>query len=425
VDVWLSPIDYAMDATKDKSLPLAYQRTVELLDEYHRRTPRIRVSLLTDPVEFQKARDTFGMFSPHSVYFRVRLPDSKENRKSVDLYQLFEGNSLTGEITSYRGDPVFVQTLRELSGSVKRIVYQSEGHQEQLTEDVRTMGAFARFLQSYEGVEFRRIQLSSYKTIPVDCDAFLVNAPLQAFAAEEVQLLRDYLDRGGSLFVALRPRVNTGLEKFLEDNGARVGDNVVHDPQQHLGTRTNLVVSNFSLHEINRSSTLMGNVRILVRDGSTVDVVEKGKGWTTQVLMRAGPRSWEETGTGSVLDARRDPEEREGDLPLAVAVERPVPKPLDERHRKARLIVWGSASPLTNEALMGGGQASPVQLPYVVNCFRWLTDRGLMDVAGERISVKPLEMSEAALVRLRWVVLGGFPSLGVVLGILVWILRRK
>ena len=91
----------------------------------------------------------------------------------------------------------------------------------------------------------------------------------------------------------------------------------------------------------------------------------------------------------------------------------------------AKIDVWGSERPFTNSVLRTAAMFSQPQGQHVVNHFRWLMERDLVDIEPKRVVVKPLEMSGEALDRLFMVVVVGFPAFGVCLGVLAWFLRRK
>ncbi len=426
---WLNLAEY--EATGDKALRTALSHTQELLLEIQRRNPRIRVFTMgaggiPEGEFFQKH---FSVISPTTIYLVAALGPGKTNKKIVSVQDLFEGNSATGELTAFRGEGVLVHALRELGGSTRRIVYQTEGHQEYVMEDAVRMRTLQRVLAHGEGVEFRRLDLMQTKSVPLDADALVILGPAQPFRDHEIGLLRDFLERGGSLLVAVRARVKTALEPLLEEYGARVGDNLVHDGVEYNPPRrTDLLVRDFQVHAINRTLVMMANVSFVVPECSTVDPVEKrGAGWATVPLMRSGPQSWEEkgeTGPGKPTP-RPDNDERGGHLPLVVAVEKPASKPLDARHAQARLLVWGSATPFTNAVLGADPFVNEFQRDYMVNNFRWLVGRELMNIDSRKVSVRPLEASAGAIGRLKLAVVWGFPSVGVVLGLVVWFLRRK
>ena len=93
--------------------------------------------------------------------------------------------------------------------------------------------------------------------------------------------------------------------------------------------------------------------------------------------------------------------------------------------RAWKIDVWGTSLPFTNAVLQTPYVFQQVQGQYVVNHFRWLLERPLLDIEPKKTVVKPLEMTGPALDQLWWVINVGFPAFGVALGLLAWFLRRK
>jgi hypothetical protein len=426
VEIWLNPEVFDMGG--DKAMPAAVARTAELLEEFRRRSARIKVYALgaASPPRAEVFQQHFPLPTPSALFLLADLGGGRVNKQTLEIAQFFESNRATGEIVSFRGEPLLVHAIRELGGSTKRIVYETEGHQEIVTADVRQLGVLANFMKVNEGIEFRRLPLADYSTVPVDADAVMILGPSQPFLAQERELIREYLERGGRLLYAGRPRVKSGLEELLESYGARIGENLVCDRRgSQPGSITSLIIRDFNVHEINRS---LVNASVVVPECSTVDPVEKkDPKWRVTPLAMSGPAAWEEKGDlgPGARSPGPDGDERVGGLKLAVAVEKPSPKPQNPDRPNTRLVVWGSAGVFTNNALNPSRSMQLAQLQYVVNHFRWLMEREPFDLQVRKVSVKPLELSEAAFTQLRWVVLAGFPSFGILLGVVVWFLRRK
>lgn len=425
VTIWVNQETYSTSG--DKSLPAGMQRTLILLDEFQRRSDHIKVHFLADQntAGLDVFRKHWSAVPPATLFLLAQHAGNREAQREIDVSELFEGNATTGELTVYKGEPILVHVIKELGGSSKRIVYESESHRETLTADVRQMSMLTNFLKINEGVEFRRLPLSDYKVIPVDCDLLMILAPEQPFLEHELGTIRDYIERGGSLLVALRPKVKTGLEQLLEDYGVKVGDNVVCDPQQYAPPYyTNLRIVDFNgAHTVNRG---MANVPFLLPQTCTVDPVPKRlAGWSITPLAMAGPNSWGKK--GEIVPGtppKPEADETVGNMKVIVAVEKAVTR-ADARRKTAKIDVWGSALPFTNALLNSPYVFQTVQGQYVVNHFRWLMERELLDIEPKKVVVKPLEMSGEALANLKWVVVFGFPAFGISLGLVAWFLRRK
>jgi len=424
VEIW---VNYNTGMSEDRSLPNAMTVTREVLNEFTRRSDHVKVHVLSEisTPRYKEFQEHWSAVTPATLFVLAHLDGNRTNKKTIDIQELYQGNAATGEVAIYRGEPIIVQTIRDLGGSTKRVIYESEGHRETVSADARKMSTLSNFLRLNEGVEIRRLPLNEYKTVPVDCDLLMIMAPEQPFLDHELGVLREYIERGGSLLVAMRPKVRTGLEPFLEEYSIKVGDNIVLDPQQYAPpSMANLVVVNFNVHAVNRQ---MANVQFLLPQSCTVDPVQRrDNNWTITPLAAAGPNSWEEKGGVGVADRpKKDADEREGDLKLIVAVEKTAKFPMDEKHKTARIVVWGSALPFTNELLRSPAIFQTVQGQYVVNHFRWLMDRQLLEIPEKNMHVKPLTMSAKALDQMAFVINWGFPAFGVALGLLAWFLRRK
>jgi hypothetical protein len=427
LEIWLTSHDFAMGGGSDKSLRSALEKTIILLEEFRKRSDRIRF-IYVNPVdkgEIARLRRHFPDTVPDTLYFVATHGPERVTRKAVEVHQLYDGDPQTGVIREYRGEGVLLQSLRELAVSTKRVVYETFGHKEVISEDPRTMAILNQYLTGHEGIEFRRLDTAGNMRVPDDARLVLVLGPATPFQPHEVEILREYLERGGGLFVALRPRVVTGLEKFLEEYGVRANPAViVHDPIDCVAPRmSHLRVRRFNAHEINR---VVAGSSLLMNDACTVDPQEKGPGWKTVPLAQSGPESWAEKGSVGPDDRPRpDAEEPRGEQNLVVAVEKSLPAGPDGKPRKAKLVAWGSVNALTNQGMSPGGYTHPAQVYYVVNTFRWLMDRDAMEVGSRKIVVEPIQMSPAALDRMWWIIVVGFPLVGVALGLTAFFFRRK
>jgi len=424
VEIW---VNFNPGVSEDRALPNAMTVLEEMLQEFSRRSDHAKVYYLNDTStkrldEFQKH---WSAVTPATLFVLAHLDGNRKNKKTIDIQEMYQGNGTTGEVAVFKGEPILVQTIRDLCGNVKRIVYESEGHRETVTADVRKMSTLSNFLRLNEGIEIRRLPLNEYKTIPVDADLLMIMAPEQPFLQNELDTIKEYIERGGSLLVTMRPKVRTGLETLLEEYSVKVGENIVLDSQQYVPpSKADLVVTNFNVHPVNRQ---MANVQFRLPQCCTIDPIQrKDNNWTITPLAAAGPGSWEEKGDTGLKDSpKKDSDEREGNMKLIVAVEKTAKFPMDEKHKMAKIIVWGSSLPFTNDMLKSPVVFQGVQGQYVVNHFRWLMERELLEIPAKDMHVKPLTMSATALDRMGWVINWGFPAFGVALGLLAWFLRRK
>ena len=88
------------------------------------------------------------------------------------------------------------------------------------------------------GYSDRAIEPATLPAIPEDCAIVADLGPTSAYAPAEVQAVRDYLLRGGHVFLAYDPRFSVApeLASLLGEVGLVVENGVVVDPLNHYGT---------------------------------------------------------------------------------------------------------------------------------------------------------------------------------------------
>jgi ABC-type uncharacterized transport system involved in gliding motility auxiliary subunit len=104
-----------------------------------------------------------------------------------------------------------------------------------------------------------------------------------------------------------------------------------------------------------------------------------------------------------------------------VAVERGAAQTLlDVQIKPSRMVVIGDSDFVANGNLVGGN------LDLFLSSVNWLLDREeLIAIAPKPIEEIKLTLSRKQLVKLFWINVGGIPSFAALIGLMVWIRRRK
>ena len=128
------------------------------------------------------------------------------------------------------------------------------------------------------------------------------------------------------------------------------------------------VIQKFNLqHPINKG---MQNSQFLMSGTAVVEPPErKDDRIVTTPLMQTGPGAWEETQPPQLRTRpSRGKHERQGDLPLAVAVKAELDERAGRKRDHARLVVWGSTQALSNINVITAGV--PFGTPGATNILR-------------------------------------------------------
>jgi ABC-type uncharacterized transport system involved in gliding motility auxiliary subunit len=342
--VYQNPV--SKDMTEDKSNTLAPE-TIELLGSLPQEVKALAFfatgSLTT---EDQNLLDQFSRNSNDKFTYEIIDPQldplTAEQYSATDGTVVFQMGEST-EQAAFVTEDEFDSALIRLLYPANRVIYFLAGHGEASLDGVDEF-SLSRVRAALEGKNYtvKPLNLIASPIIPEDALAIVVAGPLQPVSQGEVDLLKAYLDAGGSLVVEMEPLPLTDfgdspdpLSQYLEtDWGVTLEDNVVVD------TATNqpliAVASEYAAHPI--TDKLRGVVAVfptarsltLTQVNDNLDPIE---------LIRTGENSWGEKDLVK-LDSEGLTEFDEGtDLigPVALAAA------VENYANNARLVVFGDS----------------------------------------------------------------------------------
>ena len=161
--------------------------------------------------------------------------------------------------------------------------------------------------------------------IPDDAAMVLVVGPRTPFLDEEMNALGEYLDRGGSLLVALEPDSDfdfaaLGDRLGLEyDDATTVDDNLFVPERFTVADRRNIVTNRFSTHPSVTTASRHGvRAGVLMVGPGRLTPVEGAEGVSATVTISSMPSSFQDRNGDYTFDEGREERSSHG---LAVAVE--------------------------------------------------------------------------------------------------------
>ncbi|MBI2900839.1 MAG: Gldg family protein [Planctomycetes bacterium] len=421
------------EAAGDRCVVSVWQKLQILCDEFQRRSPRVKHVLVSEanPTGLEDLRRHFEAPVTNSIYFVGETAPGRFAKKAMTVApgSFYDGDPTTGKLDNFFGERWMLAGLVAVTTDRRQVVYSVIGHEEATISSGLAM--LARFLDEREGIELRPLPLKEAADVPADADAVLLAAPQVPLDAREIDVLKAYLARGGSLFIATVPDSRADLNPFLKEYGVEVRRGVVLDPaENYRGDRRWLRIQRFGEHEVNRGMQNV-NMSFILPFASVVGPLAKPPaGCTVTPILFAGPNAWEETGPLTQAWPKPDANELRSTLsdplPLGVAVSAALRGPAREGRRDARLVVWGSAAALFDYNFVLLGRTNFTNLEYILNQFRWLMGREeLIAIPPKRPGQRPMDLSPSALDKIKWVTILGFPVLGVIVGALAWFVRRK
>lgn len=120
------------------------------------------------------------------------------------------------------------------------------------------IGRLRRALEKL-GLAARKISFATGQPIPEDCAVLVEANPRTRYSPGESEMLRRYLDRGGSAMLLIEPdyAVDESIAALLARVGIRIGNGVIVDPKDHYFTDAQMIaVSRYGSHPVTRGLSL-------------------------------------------------------------------------------------------------------------------------------------------------------------------------
>jgi len=285
-------------------------------------------------------------------------------------------------------EPSLTPAIAQATSMRESKVYFLQGHGERALEaSAANQGGLSQALDALKGRNFTTapLNLRQRRQVPQDASTVIVAAPQQALFAAEVQRLRDYLNRGGSLLLMIEPQTKPGLEGLLKDWGVQLDDRLVVDASGQgqlvgLGPAVPLV-NQYGEHPITQDFNEQASFYPLAQPVQAQPAPNRE---ATDLLI-TGAQSWAESNPASESLEFNPDRDRKGPLTLGVALRRSIKQATASQKvsSESRLVVIGdvdfATDGLFNQQLNGD---------VFLNSVTWLSK------ADERtLSVRPKEQT--------------------------------
>jgi ABC-type uncharacterized transport system involved in gliding motility auxiliary subunit len=279
--------------------------------------------------------------------------------------------------------------LLKILRSEKVVLYFVTGHQELSCAEASPEGisVLCERLRA-QNYEVRELDLTKVVRVPGDATAVFVLGPVSGFLKAETELLKDYVNAGGSFFLALAPAFKAelydGLVDLVRPYGLALGKDVVIDRMSTVqGAEATIpIVGDYDVqHPITEGFTL----RTVFPLSSSVRVLE-GKD-TAQILAFTSdyPGSWAETNLKGVTEGKAKYDEKQdakGPVGLIGVAE-------GAGSSTTRIVLLGSSSFLVNAYQSQSGNAT-----LFLNAVSWLVnDEGIISLNRPGLEEFPVILS--------------------------------
>jgi len=416
------------DLTEDKQNTLAAEtldtlkklpQSVEALAFYTQRTPSDSARSLLDQYKFEgKGKFEYRFIDPEAD--PIAAQNAKITRDGTIVLKMGERQ----ELVEFATEKDITSALVRLISGETRAVYFLTGHGEHGLEAGAGDGySTAKSVLESKNYKVETLNLLSTHKLPEDADVIVIAGPRQPLSTDEVELLKGFLENGGSLVVLEDPTPTTDfgdqpdpLADYLNQSwGIALGNDIVVDltSQQPFVAVANQYASHPITEKLRGLVTFFPTVRSVQIKGDFPGVV------ATELVLTAD-QAWAETDLAGLQDQQNlklSPDEGKdliGRVPLAVSAE--------VTGKTQRVVVIGDSDFASDANFSRYGNGD-----LLVNSIDWAVGQENL------INLTPKDTIQRVLVPPQRYTLGMilFGSVfllpGVVLlsGIIVWIQRRK
>jgi len=442
-------------------------RAKDYLRQYDDYTSRLTVREFNGVLEKTKAESwlrELGVTDPNlpfedTVVFLYRpKPGEEPNRKDLAVRgSTFMERTPLGT-NRFRGEQQFTSAIQDVTVP-KRKVYFLTGHEERPLYDPRagdTLTAAVDLVHKLS-LSTKKLTLAGRGSMPADADLLVIAGPRRALGEDEVKVIIDWLEEGGSLILLVDPETGllspggaksgTGLEPWLAKMGIAlktdfrcVDYDVLRGRGAQMGLNPTRVVTtaDYGFHAIvkdledGRYACVFAEAAPILREmpddaeGLEVDEI---------IYMRRSPPSVTQLNTyAEKLFPNRplrqkvpgvDLEDRH--IPIGVAARRDLEPTADGEERSTRVVVFGDSDFITalglepRQAYFGTGNAS-----LFSNAVAWaVRTEQLISIAPKTLELERTELAERDRRMAQTVSVFGIPGIILLLSILVAWLRRR
>ncbi len=363
--------------------------------------------------------DPQDMENPETVLPRMGIPQMRFNVLERDSYQVTTG--FMGVAVEYGQEMEVLPVVDDISN----LEYQITTAIKKVTqEEVPVVGILSdrgSLFNSEEGLSTAREELERVydlqdvsleeEDIPEEVRTLLVIGPREKFDQEELEILDDFVMRGGSLFLFVdgieleeglsASQIETGLNDLVNSYGLEVGENLVLDSSSG---RVSFDSGMFNFHtqyppwvrvqeeNLHPESVAVSGLRSLIFPWpSSVDTVA-----TTSedfiVLARTTSDAWIQEGEDYVLDPESDLEydqEKTDQYKLAIKTNSPLKSAYSEAETEEGRVVLVGNSNFIRDDFLGGNRSGLVFFQNLVDSLS--LDEDLITIRAKEITDRPLQ----------------------------------
>jgi len=390
-------------------------------------------------IQDDRAAETFRSLMREYQYASSRVksevvdpqkdPGRVAQYKVERLGQVVVANGPKRETIDEVREEKITNAIIKVTRDTQKTVYFLKGHGEKDINDTGPKG----YSQAKEAITSQNYQVKDYNLaqenkIPEDATVIVSAGPTADFFPNEVELLKQFLERGGKLLIMADPQNEFKMNEFLSTYGLSLGGKVVIDASgigQLMGLGPSApLVGQYADHPITRDF----NVMTFYPLAQNVKSVASSAGFQVIGLMSTSRDSWAESNLTEQEVRMDEGVDERGPVDLAavstksVGPQQPPASPDQEKPptKEARIVLFGDSDFASNSF-----SRRRSNLDLFLNSVSWLAeDADLIAIRPKDPENRSVNLTYQQSSLLFWGTVVLLPLATLISGIGVWYRRR-
>lgn len=359
---------------------------------------------------------TSGSLSSNSLIFESDLRSTVVDYK--DIYETettmdYETYSYQSTTTGYDGEGQIISALDYVTREDMLKIWFTDGHGE-----LSISSSFEKALDK-ENVDYEKVNLLDYETIPEDTACVILNAPVKDLAADDAKKLTDYLDAGGKVIciTGYTQEEMPNLDSVLAHMGMSVADGLILEQDMDHYYRVPYYVWP-DMKANMYTSGLYGEFYIFAPYAQAIQIVdEETADITYDAFLTTSESSFVKTSLDNIQDFTKGENDLEGPFNIAVEAVKTV------ENGQATMVVYGCEQIFTDDA---SSIVSGANLQLFINTVSSFVEHEVtvsIPVKSYEVSYLTVKQSDLLWWMLSTTIL--VPLGCLIVGFVIWFRRRK
>jgi ABC-type uncharacterized transport system involved in gliding motility auxiliary subunit len=440
---------WRLDLTESGQFTLS-QQSRKILDSI-KEPVTIKAFFATAEQERSGAKDLLESYHYHNPQVSFEFLDPDRQPELARRYEIRSYGTLVLEgyqkkLPIQRADEESISNaLLKLKRQQEKKIYFLIGHGEHDVKDTSKNG-YSSLVSTLEKENYQvdALNLLQSTQVPEDAAEVIIAGPRKPLLANEIASLKQYLQKGGKLFVMLDPYQDAGLKDFLHGYGLELHDDIVIDKLSRVfgGSFLMPVVTQYGLHKITEGF----NIATFYPEARSIrPTSEAPEGVHLEILASTSQEAWSEMDQEMLKKGQAGFDENvdlPGPVPLTVLAEienvdplkanpdakagaQPAAQPQnagdESAGQKATLVVCGNSgfADNTHFGLSGNGD-------LFLNVANFLAEEeALITIEPREKKGQPLILTQNQARLLFWISLVLVPFMILLAGFTVYRVRRS